>query len=282
MRFNEKNESISLNLQNLKCVEHIRSEKQSISLLSHPYLGKILIIDGEIQHIEEYQSLYHELLVHLPAAFLPTISSVLIIGGGSLFAAYEALKYPTVQKLTLCDHDHVVLDVMARHYKHAVSVIQDPRFNYVEIGGWEFIEHCSQRYDLIINDCFNLALESQKKSSSCFQMLLNLCTESGVCADIIYRHIFDRQVTEQTLSYLSNQKKLVLSLVTVPEYPGILHIETIWGKSDLLSQNARRPVNLFQRKICHGHIKSPFQFFSPQNLGFYLYIPPYIKNKFNL
>ena len=82
MRFNEKNESISLNLQNLKCVEHIRSEKQSISLLSHPYLGKILIIDGEIQHIEEYQSLYHELLVHLPAAFLPTISSVLIIGGG--------------------------------------------------------------------------------------------------------------------------------------------------------------------------------------------------------
>lgn len=282
MRFYEKKESISLNLQDLKYIERIRSEKQAISLMIHPYLGKILIINGEIQHIEEYQGLYHELLVHLPAAFLPTISSVLIIGGGSLFAAYEVLKYPTVQAVTLCDYDHVVLDVMARHYKHAESVIQDPRFNYVESDGWEFIEHCSQKYDLIINDCFNLALESQKKSSSCFQMLLDHCAEPGVCVDIIYRHIFDRQVTEQTLAYLSDQKNLVLSLVTVPEYPGILHIETIWGKSGFLSQHARSPVNLFQREICRGRVKSPFQFFSPQNLGFYLYLPPYIKNKFNL
>ena len=87
-----KKENISLYLDNLILLEDIRTVKQKIEIYSHPLLGLILIINGEIQHIEKYQCLYHELLVHLPISFCDIPRNALIIGGGSLFAAYEVLK----------------------------------------------------------------------------------------------------------------------------------------------------------------------------------------------
>lgn len=281
MKFYE-NEPVSLHLNNLTPIRSYQSLKQHVELLSHPWLGKILIINGEIQHIEKYQTIYHELLVHLPAAFIPNIYNVLILGGGSLFAAYEVLKYPTVKNVTLCDYDHTVLDLMTECYSHAEVVIKDSRFHYVETEGKSFIKTSNTNYDLIINDCFNLAAISNKEKTSYFTLLSNLCSHCGVCVDIIYRHIFDQQVTIDTLSYLKNENKLAMSLVVVPEYPGILHIETIWGKSSYISQEAKNVINLYQKEIVEGNVPSTYNFYSPTNLGFYLYLPPYIKEKFNI
>ena len=100
MDFYER-EPVSLYLDNLTVIEEIQSPHQYIQLMNHPWLGKVLIINGEIQHIEKYQTLYHEMLIHLPAAFVPEVSSVLILGGGSLFAAHEVLKYPSIKKVIL-------------------------------------------------------------------------------------------------------------------------------------------------------------------------------------
>lgn len=205
MEYHE-NESVSIFLKDLKLIESYTSPKQFVELFEHPWLGKILIINGEIQHIEQYQSLYHESLVHIPAAFIPVIRTVLIIGGGSLFAAYEALKYPSVENVTLCDYDHSVLKLMARHYFHAREVIKDKRFSYIESDARDFIHKEQKRYDLIINDCFNLAAESNRNNISYFNLLSNLCKNTGVCVDIIYRHIFDKQVTIDTLTYLKKEK----------------------------------------------------------------------------
>lgn len=281
MEFYEK-ETVSLYLSELTPVENCISNRQTIKLMHHPWLGKVLIINGEIQHVEKYQTLYHEMLVHLPAAFLPTAETALILGGGSLFAAREVLKYPSIKKLVLCDFDHCVLDLMKKYYPHARTVFNDKRFEYVEQDCRSFISQEKGKYDLIINDCLNLALESAKSGTSYFQLLSTLCTQNGVCADIIYRHIFDRQVTIDTLLNLHREKRLALSLVIVPEYPGILHLETIWGNSPYISQKASTPVNTFQQKIVRRNQESPFSFYSPENLDFYLYLPPYIREMFNL
>ena len=277
-----EDEPVSLYLKDLTLIEAVESSHQLIQLLRHPWLGKILVINGEIQHIEKYQTLYHEMLVHLPAAFVPRIESVLIFGGGSLFAANEVLKYPSVGRVVLCDYDHNVLDIMRKHYVHAESVLNDTRFMYVEHDGHDYITKETDKYDFVINDCFNLALESQRSGVSYFKMLSNLCTDTGVCTDIVYRHIFDKQITIETLKSLQREKRLALSLVTVPEYPGILHMETIWGNSSFIFQNAREPINDYQKEIILGRKEPPFAYYLPNNLRFYLYLPPYIKKMFNL
>lgn len=276
MHFYER-EPISLYLDELKILEDIITEKQKVKIYSHPLLGLILAINNEIQHIERYQCLYHELLVHLPVSFCAEPKTALIIGGGSLFAAYEILKYPSIKKVILCDHDHSVLDLMEKYYSHAKMVKEDFRFHFIEHDGIAYIQNASEKYDVIINDCFNLLNESKKNDFSLYQKMNSMLTAEGVCADIIYRHIFDGSITHDSIQKIKGVGNIALSLVAVPEYPGILHIETIWGKNSNISQYCKATNNLFQKE-CITKENTPFNFFSPENISFYLYLPPYIKN----
>ena len=282
MDFHE-NDLTSLYLSELRKIEDFNSDKQKIQLYFHSQLGKVLIINNEIQHVEKYQVLYHELLVHLPAAFIPEVRNVLILGGGSLFAANEVLKYPTIESITLCDYDHEVLDIMDKYYSHAKKVRKDARFRYIEQDAKSYIKNDNQKYDLIINDCFNLIKESENVGYSLYSQCSSLCSRNGLCVDIIYRHIFDTQITQNSLIELKKQNNLAFSLVAIPEYPGILHLETIWGKSPYLSQTAKNPVNLFQLKVINASpIDFHLEYYNPAFLPFYLYLPPYIKDKFTL
>lgn len=276
MNFYEK-ENISLYLDELTLLEHISTTKQNIEIYSHPLLGLILIINGEIQHIERYQCLYHELLVHLPMSFCAMPRNALVIGGGSLFAAYEILKYPSIQEVILCDHDHMVLHLMKKYYSHAQRVLNDSRFHFVESDGIAFLLNDTKKYDLIINDCFNLLKEGKKNDFSLYMQLSNMLTKNGVCSDIIYRHVFDGTITHDSIQEIKRENHIALSLVTVPEYPGILHVETIWGKNSHICQSCKKTKNLFQQECINNNDYSVFNFFSPKNIPFYLYLPPYLQ-----
>ena len=272
--YHEK-ELMSIHLEGLELICKANSQKQMVLLYNHPILGKVLIINDEIQHIEKYQSLYHEQLVHLPMCFTNDPKSVLILGGGSLFAAYEVLKYPSIQSVTLCDHDPEVLKIMEKYYSHAQNVMKDNRFHYVNRDGIEFLHDCTYKYDIIINDCFNLLKENVKYPI--YERLFSLLSPTGICSDVIYRHIFDGNITKQSIQEINKRGNLALSLVLVPEYPGVLHIQTIFGKNTNISQKASTTINSFQKKIINDEEDLIYQLFNPAFLPFYLYLPPYIR-----
>ena len=271
MDFHER-ANVSLHLSSLSLVYEFVSKVQRIRLFEHPSLGKILLLDDEIQHIENYQHLYHEPLVHIPAAFVEAPKNCLIIGGGSLFAAFEVLKYPTIDRVVLCDIDHNVLDLMVRTYEHARQVKADKRFHYVEKDAITFINDINEKFDLIINDCFDLV-----ETSHCFSMyerLSQLCSKQGVCSDVIYRHIFDKNCAYDSMRLIKSHTNFALSLVVIPEYPGVLHILTVWGKNLNIHQNQKYTTNKFQQDTAN---LSKFRMFVPDHLPYYLYIPPYIR-----
>ena len=275
MNFYEK-ENISLYLDDLILLENVSSSKQTIEIYNHPLLGLVLVINGEIQHIEKYQCLYHEILVHLPMSFCAMPKNALVLGGGSLFAAYEILKYPSIQEIVLCDHDYTVLQLMAKYYPHAQTVINDSRFHFIESDGILHLQNDTNQYDFIVNDCFNLLRESTQNEFSLYKRLTNMLTENGVCSDIIYRHVFDGSITHDSIQEIKKDSKIALSLVAVPEYPGILHIETMWGKNPHISQASKKTINIFQQECINKNNLSAFNFFSPKNIPFYLYLPPYL------
>lgn len=78
-------ESVSLYLSNMVQLENEESNVQSIQIYQHPNLGKVLVINGEIQNVEKWAPLYHEAIVHIPMMFLEEPRSVLILGGGDLY-----------------------------------------------------------------------------------------------------------------------------------------------------------------------------------------------------
>ena len=279
--FYYEKEPVSLYLQNLEKLEAISSSKQDIELFNHAFLGKVLIINGEVQHIEKYQSLYHEMLVHLPIAFIPRVKKVLIIGGGSLFAAFEALKYSSIENVTLCDYDHNVLDLMAKYYSHAQYVLQSPKFQLIEKDAHVFLQEDYGTFDLIINDCFNLALEGKNRNISYYNILSSHLTPTGACSDVTYRHIFDEATMQLTLEQISREPHRAYSLVTVPEYPGIFHLQIIWGKSEMIGSNISNPINDIQRGSIMGKNSFNAEFYMPKYLPYYLHIPNYVKKLFD-
>lgn len=68
-----------------------------------------LYIDGNLQFSSEDESIYHEMLVHVPMTLAASREHVLILGGGDGLALREVLKYPDVDEVTLVDIDPAVI-----------------------------------------------------------------------------------------------------------------------------------------------------------------------------
>ena len=265
----------SIRLKDLTIVERRRGPLQRIVLYAHETFGLVLTINEELQHVEAWQALYHEPLVHLPVSFIPNVRDVLILGGGDLFAAREVLKYSSVRSVTLVEHDTNVIDLTNRYYRHSLSVLSDKRFKVrIADARTEFAIR-DRRYDLIINDCFDLATEPFTESS--YLALESRLTIHGVCSDMIYRHVFEKSTVRKSLSKLSKCSRVVIGLMTIPEYPGALHIQTLWGKNKNLSQRSRITSNKIQKRFIQGKKGIKFDYYNPNYKSFFLYIPPYVE-----
>lgn len=273
LSFRERSD-LAISFDSLKLICHNKSSVQDISLYSHPQLGKILVIDNEIQHVEAWAPLYHEMLVHLPAAFIPRINTVLILGGGSLYAAAEALKYKTVRNVLLIDHDSTVIGTVRKNYPHAKAVLKDKRFSMKINDAFEEIHQSEDKYDLIINDSIDLVNNDGGFSSKKLRFLASKLKLGGICCDVVYRNIFERKTTRETLKKLKKEFESTFSLVTVPDYPGIFHILCLWSNTNV-RLSVHKVVNQDQKRWMTKR-NSPCQFYDPRFLEFYLYLPSYL------
>lgn len=275
MEIHEK-EPVSLHLSDLKLLEECTSKLQRVQIFQHCQLGKVLVINNEIHNIEKWSPFYHEAITHIPMMFVEKPQTILILGGGDLYAANILLKYPCVKRIIICDHDPNVIYLTHKYYLHGDKVVNNPRIQIIYEDAKQYINNCNEIFDLIIDDCFNL-VEEFKITDNVFEVLNNLLTDdTGICCSLLYRHIFEQHVMQATKERLFKRQKTVLSLITVPEYPGILHLLAMWGKSKYLSQNLKHSINLWHKECIAKNIQCG-DLFSPVHCQFYLYLPPYIK-----
>jgi spermidine synthase len=252
-----------------------RSSHHTIELFCHCDLGKVLVLDGEIQHVEAWAPFYHESLVHLPMVFLAKPKRVLILGGGSLFTAMEVLRYPSVERVVMLDHDKVLINLLSEHYPHVPQTIADRRLEIRHVDAPSAIGQLEMRFDLIINDAFDLLLT---KRTSLFQELASKLTPEGVCADLIYRHLFERKAVRATLKILRRRFRFAAGLVAVPEYPGVLHLLTIWSAtSRVVTQKVRSSRNVEHIRWQRKPANNPCAYFDPRFISYYFYLPPYLR-----
>lgn len=271
LRFFEEN-NISLQLSDLTIIEQHESSKSKIELYQHKLLGKVLVINNEIQHIEAWQPLYHELVIHIPVSFIPAIRQVLILGGGSFFAAKEVLKYESVEKVVMVDYDKDVISIIKNNYDHVAPVISNKKFTLVTADINDFLKENTIKFDLIINDAVDLL----EYSSNMYDTLASQLTPDGVCSDVVYRHVFESKKCQDTIIQLQKKYTYAISLIVIPEYPGILHLLSMWSTHSRVSQVAKTVTNEIQ-KAWLANKNCPCQIFNPSFLNYYLYLPPYLK-----
>ncbi len=232
------------------------------------------MVNDEIQHVEAWAPFYHEPLIHLPAAFVPRIHNAIVLGGGSFFAATELLKYRSLRKLVMVDHDPELLSLIARVYSHAATAVADRRLIVHSADIHRAREFADCEFDLVVNDAVDL---TAKQHEPAFAMMSELAGDEGVCCDVIYRHLFARRWRQAGLRSLNHSRTYALSLVAVPEYPGVLHLLTMWSKSSRVSQRMRVSRNM-EHAMWSSHRKAnPCKYFDPRFLPYYLYLPPYLR-----
>lgn len=263
---------IGLFINTAQLVHRSVSALHLIEIFSHNTLGTILVLNREIQHVEKWSPLYHEPLVHIPAAFLENLQTVLILGGGSFYAASEALKYRNVREVTMIDYDGELLEIMTRHYPHARACREDPRLKIVVDEAFSTLGNISDKFDLIIND----ALDLWSPRDSKHDVLARYLNNDGLCSDVIYRHVFSDTKPYKKISAIKSPG-LFLSLIFVPEYPGTLHLLTVWGNNMHVRRKSPKIINFEQRQWLRHPEQQPCQYYDPRFLHYYLYLPPYIK-----
>ncbi|MEM3694197.1 MAG: polyamine aminopropyltransferase [Candidatus Bathyarchaeia archaeon] len=130
-----------------------KTDYQKVKIFKNKALGKILVIDDDIQLVEMDEWVYHEALVH-PALFThPKPSRIAIIGGGDGGALREALKHRCVKEVFLVDIDRGVVEACRRLLPevHGGS-FDDPRVKFLHLDGKHFLKNPPRKFHGILID----------------------------------------------------------------------------------------------------------------------------------
>ena len=114
-----------------------------------------LYLDGNLQFssLDEYR--YHEVLVHLPAAFSVRLDRVLVIGGGDGLAVRELLNYPEVTEIVVIDLDPAVTKLARSHamIKNLNKQSLDhAKVTVVNQDAWQWLSEQGDLFNLAIID----------------------------------------------------------------------------------------------------------------------------------
>src|SRR6201994_1625357 len=86
-----------------------KSQFQQIRIFDTVANGRVMTLDDIVQITDRDESAYADMLTHLPMLEHGKVERVMIVGGGDLSIAEEALKHKNVKEVVLVDIDAQVI-----------------------------------------------------------------------------------------------------------------------------------------------------------------------------
>lgn len=117
--------------------------------------GRVLVLDDIVQLTTRDESAYAEMLTHLPLLEHANASRVMIVGGGDLSIAEEALKHRSVKEVVLVDIDGRVVELCREHFASInAKAFADRRLRIEIADAFEYLgrKDSKGRFDLIVAD----------------------------------------------------------------------------------------------------------------------------------
>src|ERR1700722_6540120 len=93
-----------------------RSRYQHIKIFDTVANGRVMTLDDIVQITARDESAYAEMLTHLPLFEHGAATRVMIVGGGDLSIADEALKHKSVKEVVLVEIDERVIELCREHF----------------------------------------------------------------------------------------------------------------------------------------------------------------------
>jgi spermidine synthase len=126
---------------------------QKMAIYDTPHYGKLFRLDGFNMTSEKEEFVYHENLIHPALTAHAAPKRVLIVGGGDGGSSEEALKHPSVERLTMVEIDGDVIEVAKEHFREVhQGVFDNPKLRVLVEDGMKFVRETSEKFDLIALD----------------------------------------------------------------------------------------------------------------------------------
>ncbi|MFL5237522.1 MAG: polyamine aminopropyltransferase [Rhizomicrobium sp.] len=132
-----------------------KSRYQRIRIFDTVANGRVLSLDDIVQITTRDESAYAEMLTHLPMLEHGKVERVMIVGGGDLSIADEALKHKGVKEVVLVDIDGRVVELCREHFAEInARAFRDKRMTIEIADAFEYLGRAESKahFDLIIAD----------------------------------------------------------------------------------------------------------------------------------
>lgn len=132
-----------------------KSAYQRIRIFDTVTNGRVLTLDDIVQITTRDESAYAEMLTHLPMLEHGRVERVMIVGGGDLSIADEALKHKSVKEVVLVDIDGRVVELCREHFAEInAKAFRDKRLKIEIADAFEYLgrPESKGRFDLIVAD----------------------------------------------------------------------------------------------------------------------------------
>jgi spermidine synthase len=131
------------------------SQFQHIRIFDTVANGRVMTLDDIVQITTRDESAYAEMLVHLPLLEHGKAERVMIVGGGDLSIADEALKHRSVKEVVLVDIDGRVVELCREHFGAInAKAFRDKRLTIEVADAFEYLgrKESKSRFDLVVAD----------------------------------------------------------------------------------------------------------------------------------
>jgi len=117
-----------------------QSPFQNVKFFDTERNGRVLVLDGNVQTTTRDHAAYSEMLTHLPMFEHGKVKTVLIVGGGDLAIAAEALKHKGVTKVVLAEIDPVVIEKSRELFADInKSAFKDKRMDIQVVDAFDYL-----------------------------------------------------------------------------------------------------------------------------------------------
>jgi spermidine synthase len=131
------------------------SRYQKIKIFDTVANGRVMVLDDIVQITTRDESAYAEMLTHLPLLEHGKAERVMIVGGGDLSIADEALKHKGVKAVVLVDIDGRVVELCREHFGLInAKAFKDKRLTIEIADAFEYLgrAEAKRHFDLIVAD----------------------------------------------------------------------------------------------------------------------------------
>ena len=129
------------------------SNYQRIQVFQTKTFGKTLVLDNVLQVTERDEASYQETITHVPMFSHPEPHRVLVIGGGDGGVVREVLRHDSVEHVTLCEIDDMVINVAKQFFPSMACQLENEKAHIIIQDAAAYIRsYKDQKFDVIIID----------------------------------------------------------------------------------------------------------------------------------